>query len=279
LFSGLDATAKFLLATLPATEIAFLRYLGHVVLLLVLFRVWTRTNPFRAANYPMQILRGLTVLGSTAFNFAALRYLQLAETASIMFAGPLLVTLLAGPLLGEWPGIRRTVAAGVGFLGVLIIMRPGLGGMHWAALYSLAAMVSYAFYAILTRHMGRSESSEALLMWSGLVGVAGLAPLALPDFVMPEPVYWLFVPLMGAFGLFGHYALTVAFKLAPAPVLAPFSYAQMIWMLLLGYILFGDIPDVWTFVGAAVIIGSGLYVLHRERVRGKPPVLGTPPLR
>lgn len=279
MFACLDTTAKFLAQTLPPTEVAFLRYVAHCVLLLLVVRAWSNRALFHPHSYRMQLLRGLALLGATGFNFAALKYLPLAEATSIMFAGPLLVTALAGPLLGEWAGVRRWMAIGVGFLGVLIVTRPGFGAMHWAVALSLCAMVSYAFYAIMTRRLGSSESAQGLLLWSGFVGAGGMAPLALPVFVVPEPAAWLLVALMGVFGLVGHCAMILAHKTAPAPLLAPYMYTQMIWVMITGLMVFGDLPDAWTVVGTLVIAGSGLYILHRERVRGSVPGTADPPVR
>lgn len=268
MYACLDATAKYLGQSLASMDIVWLRYLFHVVLLAIVLRAWNNFSSFRTGRPFLQILRGLLLLGSTFFNFWALKYLQLAETSAIMFGGPLLVTALAGPLLGETVGPRRWAAVIVGFIGVLIVVRPGTGAMHWAALLSLCAMTCYAFYAILTRHMNQTERPEALLMLSALVGVAVLSPVAPSALSSLEGWQWLLAVMMGAFGAFGHYCMIVAHKAASASVLAPFIYTQVLWMITFGYIIFGDTPDAWTLVGTVVIVGAGLYILHRERVRG-----------
>lgn len=267
-FACLDTTAKYLARTMPSAEIVWLRYTFHVILLSLFFRVWRDLKPFKTRRPLMQILRGLTLLGSTFCNFWALRYLQLAEAAAIMFASPLVVTALAGPLLGEKVGVRRWMAVVVGFVGVLIVLRPGTGAVHWAAGLSLCAMTSYAFYSILTRKMHQTESSESLMMLAAIVGITLLLPVA-PGAVRDlQGWQWGLAVAMGAFGATGHYALVVAHRIANASTLAPFIYMQMVWMILFGYIVFRDVPDVWTMVGSAVIAGAGLYILHRERVRG-----------
>ncbi len=148
--------------------------------------------------------------------------------------------------------------------------------MHWAAGLSLCAMTSYAFYAILTRKMHATESSESLLMLSAIVGIVVLLPVA-PDAVTRlHGWHWILAVLMGAFGATGHYALVIAHRLSKASTLAPFVYMQMIWMIIFGYVIFRDIPDGWTLAGAGVIAGAGLYILHRERIRGQAVALRDP---
>jgi drug/metabolite transporter (DMT)-like permease len=269
MFSCLDATAKWLGRTMAPPEIAWLRYATHVIYLAVFWRVWQDLSPFRTKKPLMQILRGFTLLGSTFFNFWAIQYLQLAEASAIMFAGPLVVTALAGPVLGEKVGVRRWAAVCVGFVGVLIVTRPGTGAMHWAALLSVCAMLNYAAYSLLTRRMHRTESPRALIMLSGMVGAVALLPFAPAAVTNVEGWLWILALLTGAFGAIGHGAMVMAHKLANASVLAPFAYTQMIWMITWGLVIFGDWPDTWTLVGTAVIASAGLYILHRERVRGQ----------
>jgi drug/metabolite transporter (DMT)-like permease len=141
--------------------------------------------------------------------------------------------------------------------------------MHWAALLSVCAMVSYAFYSLLTRRMHQTESPEAMMMIGGLVGAFALLPLAPSAIASVEGWLWILALMTGAFGVIGHSALVSAHKIASASVLAPFAYTQMIWMILWGYLIFGDVPDGWTLVGTAVIASAGLYILHRERVKGQ----------
>lgn len=268
-FACLDTTAKYLARTMPSAEIVWLRYTFHVILLGLFFRVWRDFTSFRTRRPLMQILRGLTLLGATFFNFWALRYLQLAEAAAIMFASPLVVTALAGPFLGEKIGIRRWIAVIVGFVGVLIVLRPGTDALHWSAGLSLCAMASYACYSILTRKMHQTETSESLMMLAALVGIAVLLPVAPAAVMSLDGWQWVLAVAMGFFGATGHYALVTAHRIASASTLAPFIYMQMIWMLIFGYIVFRDVPDVWTMVGSAVIAAAGIYILHRERIRGQ----------
>ena len=185
---------------------------------------------------------------------------------AILFSTPFMVAILAGPMLGEWVGWRRWIAIGVGMVGVLVVIRPGLGGLQWAALLSGASAVCYAFYSITTRMLSRYDSSQTTLFYSNMLGMAIMLPV-LP-FVWTPPQSILIGALMvamGAFGAFGHYLLIVAHRHAPASVLSPFMYTQLIWATTFGYLVFGNVPNHWTLTGAAIVIGSGLYLLHRER--------------
>jgi drug/metabolite transporter (DMT)-like permease len=223
----------------------------------------------RTTRPVLQLARSAMLLGSTITNFLAFRYLQLDQALAILFSTPFLVAILAGPLLGEWIGWRRWVAILVGFAGVLLVTRPGIGGVHWAAFYSLASAVFYSLYIVATRVLSRTDTSDTTLFYSNLVGAVAMLPV-LP-FVWTTPHDPLIIVLMvafGAFGSFGHYLLIVGHRLAPASVLAPFMYTQLVWATGFGYFVFGDVPNRWTLAGAAVVVASGLYLLHRERVRG-----------
>lgn len=276
LFSCLDTVAKYLGQTMNSVDVAFLRYATNLILLALVLRVWNHPAAFRTKRPLMHILRGLTLMGATFFNFWALQYLALAEAVAIMFAAPLVVTALAGPVLGEEVGIRRWAAVGVGFAGVLIVTRPGTGAMHWAALLSMCAMMSYASYSLLTRRMNATEKPETLLMLSVLVGTLVLSPWAVTAVTTLDGWHWALAFLMGALGLVGHYFLVIAHRIASASMLAPFLYTQMVWMILFGYVIFGDTPDLWTLLGMVVIAGAGLYILHRERVRRRTPLVTDP---
>jgi drug/metabolite transporter (DMT)-like permease len=266
-FACLDACAKWLTPQIGAVPTIWVRYVGSVLLVALLINPW-RTPGFHRTSSPwLQGVRSLLLLGSTALNFFALQYLQLTQTMTIMFVTPLLVALLSVPLLGEWIGPRRLIAIGVGFIGILVVTRPGTGAMHWAALLSLAGSVCYALYSILTRILASRDRSETTLFYSGLGGVVLLLPFAPAALVWPDnPAVLGPMLAIGALGAVGHGLLIAAHRFAPATILTPFIYSQLIWMLILGYAVFGDWPDGWTFVGAGIVVASGLYLLHRERV-------------
>ena len=267
-FAMLDVSAKWLASGMDPWQIVFARYAGSVLMVVALLNPISHPGVLRTKRPWLQWARSLLLLASTALNFFALRYLQLAETVSIMFATPLLVALLSGPLLGEWPGPRRLAAIGVGFLGVLIITRPGLGGLHPAAFLSMIGCACYALYSLATRVLAAHDSSETTMMYSGFAGALFMLPITPFVWVTPHDLTsWVLMASVAAFGSFGHWLLILAHRLAPATVLAPFIYSQIVWMIGMGYFVFGQLPDGWTFVGASIVIASGLYLLYRERVR------------
>lgn len=265
-FSLCDTTAKYLNQSLDPLMTTWARYASNVVLVSLVLNPLTQPRLFHSNRLGLQLLRSAILLLCTVLNFVALQYLQLTQTMTIQFAMPLLVVLLAGPLLGEWAGRRRIVAVGIGFVGVLLVARPGSGALHPAALLSVAGTVLYAFYAIITRTLAAHDRTATTLTYSGIVGVLIMSPV-LP-FVWTAPLsglHWVLLFAVGGFAALGHWLLILAHARAPAPVLSPFIYTQLLWMAGLGYLVFGDVPDRWTWAGAAVVIGSGLYLLYWER--------------
>ncbi len=268
-FSCLDTTGKYLIGFMDPLQVVWARYCGAFVLALVFLNPVNRPGMMVTRRPMLQIARSALLLLSTGLNFFALRYLQLDEALSILFSTPFIVAVLSGPLLGEWVGWRRWTAIVVGFLGVVLVARPGFGGIHPAALLSVAGAICYALYVISTRLLARTDSSETTLFYSNLVGALAMLPVI--PFVWTAPPSWQAVALMvllGAFGSGGHYLLIRGHRLAPASVLAPFIYTQMVWTTTLGYLVFGDIPHRWTIVGGLIVVSSGLYLLGRERKVG-----------
>ena len=268
LFSGTDASAKYIIAHagIPMTELVWLRYLSQFAVMLIAVSPWGFTWVFRSVKPAHQLLRSVFLLGSTLLNFLALRYLRLDQTVTIMFMTPLMVALLAGPFLGEWVGLRRLIAILVGFLGMLVVVRPGFGGIHWAAIFSIGAMLCYAGLILQTRWLSSYDRSEVTLFFSMFAGVVGMAPFALSDWTWPsEAQVWLLFAFMGAGAAAGHYLLILAHRFAPASVLAPFVYTGLITMSALGWLIFDDLPDHWTLGGGAIVIASGIYLVLRER--------------
>lgn len=263
-FAALDASAKWVNRTTDPVLTTFARYFFSVLLVSFVLNPWTQPRLLHSNRVRLQIVRSLLLLACTMLNFFAMQHLQLTETISLQFAMPLCVALLAGPMLGEWPGPRRLAAIAVGFCGVLVITRPGLS-MHPAALLSLLNAVLYALYAIITRMLAAHDPAATTIFYSGFAGVVLLLP-AVP-FVWSTPptaLIWLVLVGTGLFGALGHGFLTLAHARAPAPVLSPFVYTQIVWMAALGYLVFGDVPDRWTVIGAGIVIGSGLYLLVWE---------------
>ncbi len=266
-FALLDAMAKYLAAHMDPLQVAGMRFVSAFIIALMFSNPFTRRGLLKSGQPTLQILRGLMLVSTTILNFLSFRYLQLDEALAILFSTPFLVAIAAGPLLGEWVGWRRWTAIVVGFIGVLVVIRPGMGGgMQWAALFSVGAAIFYAAYSITTRMVSRTDSSETTLFYGNLVAVCVMAPL-LP-FVWKGPLSLLDFGLLvavGALGSFGHYLMIAAHRRAPASVLSPFMYTQLVWATTLGLLVFGDIPTQWTMVGATIVVASGLYLLYRER--------------
>lgn len=265
-FACLDAMAKYLGGHMDPLQVVAMRYISAFVLALIVSNPLTRPGLLRTSRPRLQVVRGLLLLATTTLNFLSFRFLQLDEALAIMFSTPFLVAVMAGPILGEWVGWRRWVAIVAGFFGVLVVIRPGLGGMQWAALLSVASAVVYAGYAIATRMVMRHDSSETTLFYANLVGMVTMLP-ALP-FVWTTPSNGLDLLLLlalGAFGSAGHFLLILAHDRAPASVLSPFMYTQLLWASMFGYLVFGNVPGHWTLAGAFIVISSGLYLLYREQ--------------
>ena len=269
LFACNDAAAKFLNGHMHTVQVVWARYMAAFALAIVLLDPTGRPQVMRTTRPWLQLGRSALLLISTVLNFFALRYLQLDEAVSIIFCTPFIVAALGGPMLGEWIGWRRWTAIVVGFLGVLLVTRPATGGIHPAALLVVGAAVCYALYSISTRILSRSDSDATTNFYSNLVGAAVIT--------IAVPFYWtsqnnltviLLMCSMGLFSGLGHFLLIRAHRRAPAGILAPFIYTEIVWMIALGFLVFGDVPNSWTLGGAAVVICSGLYLLYRERVMG-----------
>jgi drug/metabolite transporter (DMT)-like permease len=269
-FACLDATGKYLLRYMDPLQVVWARYFGAFLLAFIFLNPITQPGLMVTKRPLLQVGRSSLLLGSTALNFFALRYLQLDEALAILFSTPFMVALLCGPLLGEWVGWRRWSAIGVGFLGVLLVARPGFGGLHPAALLSLGSAVCYALYSISTRVLARSDSSETTLFYSNLVGAVAMLPVIPFVWTTPQSAFVIgLMVLIGALGSAGHYLLIRGHRLAPASALAPFIYTQLVWTTTLGFLVFGDVPHRWTIVGGLIVVSSGLYLLNRERKVGK----------
>ncbi len=283
LFSGLDTSAKYLAtrAGLGMGQIVWSRFIVQFLLLLVLvpaFGIMSAKALFTTNRPGLQFLRSVLMVGTTAFNFLALQYMRLDQTITIIFLAPLVVAVLAGPLLGEWVGRRRIAAVLVGFVGVLIAVRPGLGVMHPAVLYAFAAMLVYALFMLLTRHMAEFDPPLVTLFYSMFVGTFGGIPFAIADWhVPPDALSWALLSVLGVLGGLGHWLFLHAYRLAPASAIAPFLYMQLLTMVAFGYAVFGDLPDLWTLAGAALIVSSGVYLVQRERRLAREMVDAAPP--
>lgn len=266
-FSCLDAIAKWLGQQMDPLQVVWTRYCGALVVVLILFNPWRHPGVLLSRRPWVQAIRSAILFASTTLNFLALQYLQLDQTISIVFATPFIVAVLSGPFLGEWIGPRRWAAVFAGFVGVLVVTRPWSGSIHWAMILSLMGAVCYALYNLMTRMLAGHDSPGTTSIYS--VAFGAIVATALVPMVWTEPQGLLTILAMaavGVFGAIGHWLLILAHGYAPAGVLAPFIYTQIVSMVGLGWLLFGQVPAVNTLSGAAIVIASGLYLLYRERV-------------
>ncbi len=265
-FTVIDACAKYLLASaVPPMMVVFARYSLSLLYVLGLMW-WTGTLTFKSHHPKLQVLRGVLLFASTLMNFIALQYLRLDQTSAIFFSNPLWVCALSPFLLGERVGPRRWAAVVIGFLGVLLIIRPGADGFHWAMLLSVTVAIITALYQIITRKIGGRDPALVSLLLPSMVGTALAMPMGIANWHVPAWGLVALMLLMGIAGGIGHHMLIKAHTMAPAPTLAPFVYTQIVWMIIVGFVVFGDVPDIYTLVGASIVVSSGLYVYYREQV-------------
>lgn len=281
LFVVMDTTAKYLSGGYAVAQIVWARYIFHLLTLPVLIGGGSWLAVLRTRRPGLQVLRSLLLLGSTFFFFLAVKYIPLATATAIGFVGPLLVTALSVPLLKEKVGVRRWAAVIIGFGAVLVIIRPGAEVLHWAVSLPLLVAACFALYQITTRILSATDGSLTTLFYSATAGAVAMT-LVLPfqEWRWPDAVGWGLMAFLGLIGSLGHFVMIRAFALAPASSLAPFSYLNLVWATILGFLLFGDLPDRWTVIGALMLAASGLYVLYRERkLRGgdAPPTAGAKP--
>jgi drug/metabolite transporter (DMT)-like permease len=265
LFTLMDAGVKGLVARYPVPQLVWVRFVGQLVIVLILLR--GRTFALLRTPYPvMHVARATTQFATGALYFASLAYIGLAEAQALTDISPVLITLGAALFLGERLGPRRLLGVFAAMIGALIIIRPGLGVFSPAALLPLAAAVTYAANALLTRAVARKETAWTAMLYASLICTA-LASVALPFFwVRIAPADLPMIVAIGVLGTLAQLCIIRSFSLAEAGVVAPFTYAGILLATLWGYLFFDDLPDAWTFVGALVIVGAGLYVWHRETV-------------
>ncbi|MBD8065305.1 DMT family transporter [Devosia sp. PTR5] len=272
MFTGIDSSAKWLgLVGIPALQIVFLRYVIHLGLVATVHLPRHGWAMAQSQDIRLQFFRALALLGATGCNFLALQYLPLTVTGSIAFTAPLFISALSIPMLGETVGWRRWTAIGVGFIGVLVIVRPGTDAFHPAALLCLFAAFSTAFYMLLTRKVSAHDSAATSQFYVGIFATALLAPFVPFIWVWPSTVDgWITFFTVGIFGFIGHQLITMASGFAPASVLAPFAYFQIIFLAASSWLIFNQPPDLWLYVGAPIVVGSGLYIWLRERANARP---------
>jgi drug/metabolite transporter (DMT)-like permease len=268
LFVCLDVTAKSLMQTHPVNQVVWARFTFH--LLLVLAFLGPRAPTLVRTRRPgLQLLRSVFMLAANGMFFLAVRSMPIVDASAIMFVGPLVVTALSVPLLGEQVGGRRWAAVAVGFAGALVIVQPGPGLFQSVAVLPLFGACAFGLYQITTRMLTHSDPALTTLLYTALVGTV-VASASLPlGWVWPAAGGWILMVMAGAFGAVGQFALIRAVQAAPLSVVAPFNYLTLLWSAVLGYLVFGDLPATSTYFGAPIIVASGLYVLHRERVTAR----------
>jgi drug/metabolite transporter (DMT)-like permease len=265
MFSTLDTLSKLLNQYLPVNEIFWGRYVFHGLALVLLMGPRMKLDLVRTAHPAVQILRGLLLAGASATFITSLLWLPLAEAAALAFVSPLMMTALSGPLLGERVNKPQWIAVSAGFVGVLVIVRPGGALFELATALPLGSALFYGLFQIITRKYAGRDSAYTTHFWTALVCTC-LATLTLPIWWTPPSLWnWLGMIGMGLVGGGGHYLLIRAFECAPPHQLAPFTYVQLIWSTLITWLLFDHIPDSGTQLGMAIIIGSGLFAVWTQR--------------
>lgn len=266
-FTGIDTSAKWLsIAGLPVIQIVFLRYFGHLVCALAIYLPQEGRDVFHSNAPGKQLLRSTFLFGSTIMNFMALKFLPITVTTTIAFAQPIVITILAIPILGETVGIRRFLAVCTGFLGVILVVQPWGAEFHPAMFFSLGALIIASLYFIMTRLLAGVETNATQQIWSSALASAVLAPFALSVWVGPETLLqWAVVAAIGAFGAAGHIAAAIASRWADASILAPMIYIQLFLAAGVGILIFGTWPTIWSLGGGLIIIASGLYIWQREK--------------
>jgi len=265
-FALLDGSAKWLVGSMPVIMVVWLRFATQVVVGgAVLFPIKGMAL-VTTSHWRWHLVRALMFMAMTGINFWALQYLQLTVTSSIFFSVPLIIALASASFLGEKLPAGKWIAIVTGFAGVLVIVRPWGAEFHPAMLASVVNALLYAVFMMMTRRLAAYDSPETIQYLPAVGAAIGLAPFAIAAWETPDGwLEWTVACLMGVLGGLGHYLLALAHRYAPASVIAPFLYQQVIYMALFGYLVFGDVPSAWVWLGAAVVIGSGLYLFSREQ--------------
>lgn len=272
LFVTLDATAKHLATRYPVPMLVWARYVVHFLLMTIVLGPSLGMKLVATRRPGRQVVRAACLLAVTFLNIAALRIMPLAETTAILFAAPLIVTMLAGPLLAERVGLLRWLAVITGFVGVLLVARPGGSLVVEGVVLALCAAISYATYQILTRQLSPTETPINMLYYTALVGsvvMTLLGPLYWSG-PMPHAVDALLIASLGIYGGVGHFLLIRAFRDAPASLLSPILYVQLAWATLLGWLVFAQLPDAWALAGIATIGAAGLMIAVDTRGARRP---------
>jgi drug/metabolite transporter (DMT)-like permease len=269
-FIALDAVMKYLLQFHSLVQVTWARF--FFATLVAAIACGNRLPTLIRSRMPgAQFARSTLLMTTTGLFNAGIRTVPLATATTIMFLSPILVTVLSIPLLAEKVGIRRWAGVIVGFIGALVVVQPwesGFGGLGVGALFLLAASFSNSTYQIITRRV-RGDDPMTSLLYTAAAGAVVTSILVPWHWAWPSLLEWVLFVASGLFGGIGHLCLIRAFRVAPASAVVPFSYSSLVWATLFGVVIFHEFPGLWTWAGAALIIGSGLYIFHRERQLGK----------
>jgi drug/metabolite transporter (DMT)-like permease len=269
MFPFMNAAVKLLGPHYPVTQIVWARFTGHLIVMLLVFLPRYGRRLLATRRPGVQIARSLLMLVSNLMFVVAIARVPLATASAIGFTSPLIVTALSVPLLRESVGIRRWSAVLVGFAGALLVIRPGSGTHDPAVLLLLVSSAAYALYQIATRWVSLYDGAATGIVFSALLGSLAMSFVLPFVFVMPRsPLDLALFCSLGLLGGTGHYLVIRAFQSGPAAVIAPLGYVELVGTTTLGYLIFGNFPDLWTWIGAAIIIASGVYIALRER-RGR----------
>jgi drug/metabolite transporter (DMT)-like permease len=266
IFCLADTIAKKLAGEVAIVQITWTRYVVFVAMAFLLTTRLRGASFFVHAPW-MQLARGMCLVCSSLLFVLGIRDVGLAEAATIGFIGPILVTFLSIPLLGEKVDARRWMALAGGMIGVLVVLRPGTGTFHPEGLYRVASAMFWSVGVILTRRMTATERAETTMFWSAVSGLIVLSAIIPFHFVRPTATQLLLSVGQGVLSSMGQWLVILALRFTPASVLAPYSYVQLLWMTIAGFLAFGVLPDGWTIAGATIIVACGLYTANRERRR------------
>lgn len=269
LFAGMDAISRHITQTYSVGQILAIRFVFFMAFAIVLIGPRNLRTVARTRNLPLQIARGLMMVAEIGIFVWALRYVPLADVHSIAAAAPLIVVALAGPVLGEKVGWHRWAAVAAGFVGVLIIMRPGFREIEITFLLPLGATLLWGLLQLTSRLIGRYDGPNTTLLYSTTIAMAISVALGPWDWRAPDTMGWTWLLLASLAGAGAHYFLIRAMDAAEASVMQPFSYTLVVWATLMGWLAFGEFPDTWTIAGGALIILAGIYAMYRERVAAR----------
>jgi drug/metabolite transporter (DMT)-like permease len=269
--SGMDATAKYLvLSGVPVLLVVWARYLFQTGATFIVLSLRMRSLRFLVAKKPgLQFIRAASLFGATIMFYTSLKYISLADATSMILLTPVIVTALSGLLLDEQVGMHRWIAVIIAFIGVMIVVRPGSGIFGLTSLLPLAAAMLTSSYFILTRVLADKDSSSATAFYSTAVGAIALSFVVKFIWVPLDATDWSLMLLSGALGATGHALIVLAYKATDASALAPFGYTQLLAAILWGYLVLGDLPSIWTLVGATLIVTAGLYVWYHEQAKAQ----------